>query len=143
VIDFAGEGVVGAPLPAVAALVGDLTTYPAWLGMVRDVEAVDGAWLVHIGGKLGPFTRTKRLRMVRTGELRFERDEADGRTHAPWVLAASLEAVPAGTRVAVLLRYGGGLSLPGLKAFLSEEVRRALPRLERLASEGPAQGESE
>jgi hypothetical protein len=144
VIDFEGEGVVDAPLAAVAALVGDLTTYPSWLGIVRGVEPVDGeAWLVDIGGKLGPFTRTKRLRMVRTGELRFERDEADGREHAPWVLAASADEAPGGTRVAMRLRYGGAMALPGLKPFLNEEVRRALERLQRLASRGPAQGESD
>jgi hypothetical protein len=147
-LDFAADGVVDAPPEAVRAVVGDLGTYPQWLGIVRRAEpAGPDAWAVEIGARIGPFTRAKRLRMARTGPLRFERAERDGRPHAAWVLAGEVEpADPAdaegeGSRVRMTLHYGGGIALPGLDLMLKAEVRRALPRLERLASNRQTQGE--
>ncbi|HEY6414605.1 MAG TPA: hypothetical protein VIX41_00150, partial [Acidimicrobiales bacterium] len=53
--------------------VDDLAHYPEWLDIVpraTPVEAQDGdpgpAWSVDLRGRLGPFARSKRLRMVRT-----------------------------------------------------------------------------
>ena len=143
-IDFTGEGVVAAPLDAVTRVVADLGTYPQWLGIVLSAvpDGSDGpepAWVVEIGGRLGPFTRSKRLRMVRTADG-FERAERDGRPHSPWHLAFSTSPADvengeqeAGTKVVMRLRYGGGLPLPGVDRLLAQEVRRALPRLEALA----------
>jgi hypothetical protein len=148
-LDFTADGVVGARPDAVRAVVGDLGTYPQWLGIVRRAESAGpDAWTVEIGARVGPFTRAKRLRMVRTGPLRFERAEEDGRPHAAWVLAGGVEpAASEGdsegerSRVQMTLHYAGGVALPGLDLVLKAEVRRALPRLERLASNRQTQGE--
>ncbi|HZQ27465.1 MAG TPA: SRPBCC family protein [Acidimicrobiales bacterium] len=120
----------------VFAVVSDLATYPSWLGIVLSADACGGdAWTVELGARLGPLRRTKRVRMVRVehdpeaGAVRFERQEEDGREHAPWVLAAALSG---NTTLTMDLRYGGGRWLPGLDLVLREEVRRAGNRLQRL-----------
>lgn len=85
--------------------VEDLGRYPSWLDIVvraEPVEPHDGdsgpAWSVDLRGRLGPFARSKRLRMVRTRhepphEVAFERAELDGRQHSQWTLLASVAPV--------------------------------------------------
>ena len=51
------------------AWVDDLARYPSWLSIVTRAEAYAGdplAWSVDLRGRVGPFARSKRLRMVRT-----------------------------------------------------------------------------
>jgi uncharacterized protein YndB with AHSA1/START domain len=123
------------PPERVFALVEDLEQYPAWLDIVpRVVPEDDGAWLVDLRGRLGPFARSKRLRMVRSRHdaphaVRFERSELDGRTHSPWVLDASVVAVDGGSRLTMHLHYGGGLFGPVLEPLLRDEINRSRPRL--------------
>jgi hypothetical protein len=123
------------PPERVFALVEDLTRYPAWLDIVpRVVPEGDGSWLVDLRGRLGPFARSKRLRMVRTRHespttVRFEREERDGRTHSPWILDASVEARGDGSRLTMHLQYGGGLFGPVLEPLLRDEINRSRPRL--------------
>jgi hypothetical protein len=125
--------------------VEDLARYPDWLDIVpRAVTApahaddVGPAWSVDLRGRLGPFARSKRLRMVRTAHdgtrhARFERVEQDGRDHAPWVLDATIAAVDVGSRLTMRLHYGGRLWVPALDRLLAEEIERSRPRLlERL-----------
>ena len=80
-------------------LVDDLSTYPQWNGLVHTAVAEPGdapVWDVELRARLGPLARSKRLRMVRTVRdpvsltVRFERDQADGRNHSPWVLRAAI-----------------------------------------------------
>jgi hypothetical protein len=85
-------------------VVSDITTYPEWLDLVAEVEPSNEpeAWLVTLRARVGPFARSKRLRMVRVehqasidggpATVRFERQEVDGRDHSDWVLAARVEA---------------------------------------------------
>lgn len=122
--------------------VADLGLYPSWLDIVpRAVaDATDGdeqAWIVDLRGRLGPFARSKRLRMVRTTDdaptsVVFERRERDGRSHSPWVLRADVEPVdgdePA-SRLTMHLHYGGGLWGPVLERILGDEIERSKPRL--------------
>jgi len=122
--------------PAVVfALVEDLERYPSWLDIVpRVVPEHDGAWLVDLRGRLGPFARSKRLRMVRTAHeaprrVRFERDERDGRSHSPWILDATVEPRDGGSRLTMHLHYGGGLFGPVLEKVLRDEIERSRPRL--------------
>ena len=83
-------------------LVGDLASYPQWMDLVHRAEPLgNDAWGVELRAKVGPFARSKRLRMVRTAAepnslVRFERVEFDGRQHAPWVLTATIESVEIG-----------------------------------------------
>jgi hypothetical protein len=120
--------------------VEDLERYPEWLEIVpRAVAAAadDGdigpAWSVDLRGKLGPFARAKRLRMVRTVDdpdhVRFERVEHDGRDHSAWVLDAAIEATDAGSSLTMRLHYGGRLWMPALDRLLADEIERSRPRL--------------
>jgi len=132
-LDLTGRAQLSASLDRVFETVADLTTYPDWLGIVRSVVADGDGWLVEVGAKLGPFWRTKRVRMVRAEHapptrVRFERDERDGQEHSPWILTAEL-ALPTLT---MRLHYGGRLWLPLLEPVLKEEIRKAGGRLERL-----------
>lgn len=121
--------------------IDDLGRYPAWLEIVPRAVAVDGhdddvgpAWSVDLRGRLGPFARAKRLRMVRTvlepgAHARFERTEHDGRQHSPWVLDAAVEETPTGCRLTMGLHYGGRLWMPALDRLLADEIKRSRPRL--------------
>lgn len=122
--------------------VADLAHYPAWLGIVSRVRP-DGdlAWTVDLRGRVGPFARSKRLRMARTVAdaerlVRFERAEQDGRQHSAWVLEAGLEPLGAGTRLTMGLSYGGALWGPVLERVLRDEIGRAKTRLQALVASG-------
>lgn len=123
------------PQEHVFALVEALDRYPEWLDIVSRVEpADDSTWLVDLRGRLGPFARSKRLRMARTiheppRTVRFERDEHDGRSHSPWVLDATVEPSDGGSRLTMRLHYGGGLFGPVIERLLREEIERSRPRL--------------
>jgi hypothetical protein len=127
------------------AALADLGTYPHWLGIVAAAApAGEGAWLVDLRGKVGPFTKTKRVRMARTaldtaaGTVRFEREELDGRSHNPWILTGRALGAGTGSRVEVHVHYGGGLLLPGADLLLRQETRNAGARLDaHLAANGP------
>jgi hypothetical protein len=121
--------------------VEDLDRYPQWLDIVpRAVPAaahaadVGPAWSVDLRGRLGPFARSKRLRMVRVAHhpphhARFERVEHDGREHSPWVLDAAIDDGPDGSRLTMRLHYGGRLWMPALDRLLTDEIERSRPRL--------------
>jgi hypothetical protein len=123
------------------AWVEDLARYPQWLDIVPRAVAVparDGdpgpAWSVDLRGRLGPFARSKRLRMVRTehdrpDRVRFERREHDGREHSGWDLSAEVSAVDGGSRLTMHLHYGGSLFGPLVERLLADEIERSKPRL--------------
>jgi uncharacterized protein YndB with AHSA1/START domain len=130
---------LAAPPEQVFGWIDDLERYPAWLGILTRVEpSGELAWLVDLRGKVGPFARSKRLRMRRTvheqgRRARFERRENDGREHSPWVLEVGLEPTGTeGTRLTMLLSYGGSLWGPVLEHVLRDEVVRAKRRLQEL-----------
>lgn len=121
--------------------VEDLGRYPDWLDIVPAAVPAPAAgddpgpaWSVDLRGRLGPFARSKRLRMVRTaheapGHARFERRERDGRDHSAWVLDASVEEVGGASRLTMRLHYGGRLWMPALDRLLADEIERSRPRL--------------
>jgi hypothetical protein len=123
------------------AWVGDLDRYPQWLDIVARAEPVDAAagdpgpaWSVDLRGRLGPLSRSKRLRMVRTDHappdhVRFERRDHDGRSHAPWVLDATVAPTEEGSRLTMHLHYGGALWGPVIERLLGDEIGRSRQRL--------------
>jgi hypothetical protein len=123
------------------AVVADLATYPHWLGIVHQVTGdASGsgepiAWLVELRGKVGPFARSKRLRMVRSmcespNKVVFERQETDGRKHSPWVLTAQVGAASVGSNLTVKLHYGGTLFTGGvLERLLADQIVQGRERL--------------
>jgi ribosome-associated toxin RatA of RatAB toxin-antitoxin module len=142
--------VVPASPSTVFSQVADLTAYPAWLGLVHTAEAVpvsDGerpAWSVELRARVGPFARSKQLRMERCELVAdqlavFERTEVDGRRHARWALRAELEGLDEhSTRLTMHLAYDGALWTGGLlERVLEEEIRRGRVGLVRLVNDEP------
>ncbi len=128
--------------------VADLDRYPAWMRLVHHAGRLDGddppAWDVEIRARVGPFARSKRLRMVRTRlepdtAVEFERAETDGRSHARWRLAVDLTPDgPGATLVTMRLDYDGALWTGGLlDRVLDDEIRRGRSGLTALVSGEP------
>ena len=113
------------------AHVEDLDRYPEWMELIHEVEREgdDDVWNVELQARVGPFARSKRLRMRRTVHdvpttVVFERDEADGRSHSPWTLRADVTAVDAErSELTMTLVYGGSLWTGAvLQRVLDEKV---------------------
>ena len=125
-------------------LVDDLSTYPQWNGLVHTAVAEPGdapAWDVELRARLGPLARSKRLRMVRTLRdpesftVRFERDQADGRNHSPWVLQAAIVEQAGTSTLTMHLHYGGSLWTGGaLERVLAEQITSGRERLLQLVA---------
>lgn len=130
-----------APVPASALFrhVGDLGAYPGWMPLIHAVEplpdAADGSpvWEVELRATVGPFARSKRLRMRRTRHERdrcavFERSEDDGRRHSSWTLRAELaptDGADVETTLTMTMIYGGSLwTGPVLERVLDDQVRQ-------------------
>jgi uncharacterized protein YndB with AHSA1/START domain len=135
-VDVVAELEAPHPPAAVWRVVSDLGSYPRWLDIVPRAEPLaDGAWTVDLRGRLGPFARSKRLRMVQTvadepSVAVFERAELDGREHSPWVLRAEVEAADGGgSTLTMRLHYGGSLFGPELERLLGDTIERSRPRL--------------
>jgi uncharacterized protein YndB with AHSA1/START domain len=120
---------------AVYPYVSDLAQYPRWLGLVHEAEpesdAACPAWSVELRARVGPFARSKRLRMERAETVPdrmavFERAEVDGREHARWSLRVDLEHTDDGaTTVTMHLAYDGRLWTGGaLARVLDDQIRR-------------------
>lgn len=120
---------IDAPPQRVFDIVSDLETYAEWLDVVDSAEPAPAdstdagpAWFVTIKAKIGPFARSKRLRMVRTEQTetsaRFERHELDGREHSAWTMESVVAEGPRGSTVSMELSYDGGLWDGPLDAIL-------------------------
>lgn len=131
---------------AVLAEVADLPGYPAWHGMVKRVDPDGDGWLVDLGARLGPFTRTKRVRMVRAGadqeaagQVLFVRKEGDRADHGAWELECLVDP-PTGEGPCTLrfrLSYDGSSPLIGLlEPMLRTEVEKSADRLRRRLADG-------
>lgn len=135
-------------------LVDDLSRYPAWMDLVHDVVEVSSpggdlrTWDVELRAQVGPFARSKRLRMVRSvheplHRVVFERAEIDGRRHSTWILAATLDAdahtEPSAvrtTKLTMTLIYGGNLWTGAvLQRVLDDHVERGSTALRALLAE--------
>ncbi len=144
---------IDAPPSTVFPHVVDLTHYPTWLPLVHEAvrcshETGDDApaWEVELRARVGPFARSKRLRMRRSAHVVdrlavFERDEDDGRDHSPWILRAELSPDPSDatpdptTRLTMTMTYGGSLwAGPVLERVLDEQVRLGSDALLQLVS---------
>ena len=135
--------VVAGPPGRVFRFVDDLVQYPDWMGLVHEVAVLEPdagrpAWEVELRAQVGPFARSKRLRMVRTvheSDRRavFERAEVDGRSHAAWVLDVRLDPTSdSSSTVTMLLRYGGSLWTGAvLQRVLDDHVEQGAEALQR------------
>ena len=141
-MDISLEAALDAAPSEVLAEVSDLQGYPAWHGMVKRVEPDGDGWLVDLGARLGPFTRTKRVRFVRAergeadepGRVRFVRAERDREEYGGWELDAVVDpATGEGPcTLTFRLRYDGSSPLIGmLEPLLRAETDRSADRLRR------------
>ncbi len=123
-----------APASAVMVHVAELDRYPRWMTLVHSATPVLDTsvptWDVELRAKVGPFARSKRLRMVRTTfdetnptRIVFERQEHDGRQHAAWRLEVSVDAVaPHGTNLVMHLHYDGRLFVSVIESILQQNI---------------------
>ena len=123
-------------------LINDLGQYPQWMGLVHAVvpEADHQAWQVELRGKIGPFARSKRLRMVQVEtssaeHLRFERAEVDGRSHSAWVLEAKVSQQASMTTLNMTLQYSGRLFSSVVERALHDEIEASKQRLRKLVAQ--------
>lgn len=134
--------------------VADLEAYVAWMPLVYDVDTITSpgagdmtpAWSVELRAQVGPFARSKRLRMERTAVEHdrlavFERREEDEREHSAWVLSAEIGEDPAcagTTELTMTMRYDGSLWVGAvLERVLDDQVRRGSERLAALLGGDP------
>ena len=120
--------------------IDDLAQYPSWMGLVHTVVPEgEGVWQVELRGKIGPFARSKRLRMIQveTSEphhIRFERQENDGRSHSDWVLDAQVTEVGSASTLNMTLHYGGRLFSNVVERALHDEIEASKQRLRNLVA---------
>jgi len=121
-------------------LVDDLERYPEWLEIVPAASVVEeGVWNIDLRGRVGPFARTKRLRMARTvwqppTRVVFERDELDDRDHSTWRLSIDIEQIDIGSQLEMSLFYSGSLLQPVVERLLRDEIELSRARLLNLVS---------
>jgi len=138
------ELAVDADPALVTNVLADLSTYPHWNDLVQSVEpAEDGstespAWHTTLRAQVGPFSRSKQLRLVRTVNrlmasgrhlIRFERREHDERDHADWIMEAEIARTGDTAFVTLRLSYSGGLYTSLLDPILGSAIERASRRL--------------
>jgi carbon monoxide dehydrogenase subunit G len=125
----------------------DLSGYPQWMPMIhsiaRDDDEGETAWSVELRAKVGPFARSKRLRMVRTvneqstdaASLVFERKERGGTSHSVWRMGVNVKSLGESTDVSIDLEYGGALWTAGvLDRVLAGNIDAGKERFVRLVT---------
>jgi carbon monoxide dehydrogenase subunit G len=131
---------LGVTKDRVMAYVADLSQYQQWMPLIYGVEPIsENVWKVELRAKVGVFARSKRLTMVRTvhtdTQLVFERQENDGRQHAPWKMEVLLTDAPNGCTVTIDLSYGGTLWTAGvLDKILAHQVELGKKSLAELVA---------
>lgn len=140
--------VAGATAAELFDHVATLDRYPPWMRLIHRVEPIEPdagrpAWRVELRARVGPFARSKSLRMVRTvyeadHVARFERIQDDHRDHAEWILMATVDGVDGGATLVTDLTYTGKLWGSGvLQRILDDEIGRGKEALRRLVSAEP------
>jgi hypothetical protein len=143
-MDISASLVAPCPAGLLFELVEDLSTYPLWNGLVHAADREPGAddvWNVELRARLGPLARSKRLRMQRTERderahtVIFERNQADGRNHSPWVLQAAIVEDDGSSTLTMHLHYGGSLWTGGaLERVLADQITSGRERLLHLVT---------
>ncbi|MFM8858165.1 MAG: hypothetical protein ACKOI2_13400 [Actinomycetota bacterium] len=136
-----------APLESVLVWVSDLSTFPQWTRVLHRVEEEPSpsdsprAWQVELRGKIGPFARSKRLRMIQvptsdSGHLRFERRELDGVDHGVWRLDVRVhQGDPlARSNLSAVFEYEGRLWSGAIERLLRDEIEASKQRLTDLVA---------
>ena len=117
----------------------DLISYAELIPLVHSVVGSmsegERVWDVELRAKVGPFARSKKLRMKRTvcdphSNIVFVRDENDTREHAEWTLAVDVSPRNNGCAVEIKLAYGGRLWTAGvMERVLHDNIEEGTRRL--------------
>lgn len=135
-----------ATVDAVLGYVRDLDRYTEWMPLVHsaapELGSEPAAWSVELRARVGPFARSKRLRMVRTvmdaggaaspARIVFERRELDGRAHAQWRLSVVVSPTSGGTELTMHLSYDGRFFASVVESILRQQVDEGRERLAAL-----------
>jgi carbon monoxide dehydrogenase subunit G len=125
----------------VIRMVSDLATYGEWVTLIESAALIaDDTWSVDLAADLGPFRRSKRLRIQRTSppasaSVTFERNEIDGRRHASWKMIVDVTPSGSGSEVSVRLHYSGRIWLGPLERLVTDEIAASARRLDAAISE--------
>ena len=120
----------------------DLENYIQWLGFIDSISPVtnenrDLSWIVVLQSQLGPFTRMKKLRMVKNSEvanssINFSRVELDEKEHSSWNLEVMCQRVSDdSTRVKLTVSYSGKFWSRPLEVAFNSQVEDAKIRLKQ------------
>ena len=150
-MDIEADLTTSASMDAVLQHVDDLAAYPQWMSLVHSATRVADAekptWDVELRASVGPFARSKRLRLVRTvherGRIVFERRETDGRTHAMWRLTVTVTGAPdtaasrgdygaGATNLTMQLHYNGRFFVGVVESILQQNIDAGRKRLSEL-----------
>ena len=155
-----------AHVDAVLGYVRELDRYTEWMPLVHSAVPESGsapaAWSVELRARVGPFARSKRLRMVRTvmdlgaaspgagagahspARVVFERRELDGRSHAAWRLEVVVTqttnsssvgtsgAAAPDTELTMHLSYDGRFFASVVESILQQQIDEGRRRLSAL-----------
>jgi hypothetical protein len=124
-----------ASAPTVLGYVRELDAYPQWMPLVHSAVPELGsnpvAWMVELRARVGPFARSKRLRMVRSvmqvdaaqpARIVFVRRELDGRAHAQWRLAVDVVPSASGAELTMHLSYDGRFFVGVVESILRQHI---------------------
>tara|TARA_X000000368_G_scaffold72020_1_gene52639 strand:+ start:3043 stop:3501 length:459 start_codon:yes stop_codon:yes gene_type:complete len=113
----------------------DLATYTQWLDFIASVEPIeseeDPVWMLVLKAQLGPFSRMKKLRMVKVASephrlIRFERKEISGRDASDWSIDVNFEQLDLETtKITFAVSYSGKLWTRTLETVFNAYVDQA------------------
>ena len=141
-----------ASVSTVLRYVSELHEYPQWMPLVHsatsETSSTPPAWLVELRARVGPFARSKRLRMVRSvmqvdaashgtdtispARIVFERRELDGRAHAKWQLAVTVSPIASGAELMMHLSYDGRFFVGVVESILRQHIDEGRQKLGEL-----------
>ncbi len=119
----------------------DLSAYKTWLSFIDSVDVDETTdrgsnWIVVLRSQLGPFSRMKKLRLVRDVEtpntfVSFSRAELDGKEHSSWNLEVTCHSLSdQSTEVRLTVYYSGKFWSRPLEAVFNSHVEDAKIRLQ-------------
>ena len=116
-------------------VLSDLKNYEDWLDFVESVEPLESVansvWMIVLKAQLGPFSRMKKLRMVRVESspytsIKFQRVEISGKDASDWVIEVTFEQVGSdSSEITFAVSYSGKLWSRSLETAFDTYVEKA------------------
>tara|TARA_Y100000816_G_C25916565_1_gene478005 strand:+ start:265 stop:717 length:453 start_codon:yes stop_codon:yes gene_type:complete len=116
-------------------VLSDLKNYEDWLDFVESVEPLESVtnsvWMIVLKAQLGPFSRMKKLRMVRVESspntsIKFQRVEISGKDASDWVIEVTFEQVGSdSSEITFAVSYSGKLWSRALETAFDTYIEKA------------------